>query len=237
MELTPAVRKYPRTPHLPFSRSKTSDDITGSAWDFLKRDLEVVISEKMDGECTSLYANGFHARSMDSGMHPSRSWMAAFHGGIAWQLPAHRRIVMENVFAEHSIRYDNLPTFAFGIAVIDLLDKEGNPSLDGAATYLSWDDTLEVFADLGITPVPVLYRGSTSLKHLEEVFSGLDFSTQEGIVVRTAGSFLEEDFQANVAKSVRTGHVQTDEHWLRTWKPNKLASVRKTQPLLRKEKS
>lgn len=37
MELAPAVRKYPRTPHLPFFHSKTSDDITGSAWDFLKQ--------------------------------------------------------------------------------------------------------------------------------------------------------------------------------------------------------
>lgn len=223
MDITPAVRKYPRTPHLPFSRSKTSDDITGAEWSFLKHDEEVVVSEKMDGECTSLYSTGFHARSMDSGMHPSRSWMAAFHGGIAWQLPPHRRVVMENVFAEHSIRYDELPTFAFGIAVIDLLDATGKPSLEGEATYLSWDATLEVFQELGITPVPVLYRGTTSLKQLEAIFKGLDVERQEGIVVRTAGSFLEAAFQSKVGKAVRKGHVQTDEHWLRTWKPNKLA--------------
>ena len=216
------LRKYPRTVHLPFSGSKTSDDVTGASWKFLREDLEVVITEKMDGENTTLYRDRFHARSVDSKFHESRSWVAGLWGRVSWMIPEGRRVVVENVYAEHSIRYDKLPTFAFGICVIDLLDADGKLSEHGVPTVLSWDDSLKIFAELGITPVPLLYRGKTSMKHLREVFESLDTYAQEGIVVRTAGSFLEEDFWDNSAKGVRKGHVQTDQHWTRTWRPNKM---------------
>lgn len=35
----------------------------------------VVITEKMDGENTTLYRDGLHARSLDSRHHPSRNWV------------------------------------------------------------------------------------------------------------------------------------------------------------------
>jgi hypothetical protein len=219
------VRKYPRTPHLPFSRSVTSDDITGTNWVFLQEGSEVVVTEKMDGECTTLYHDRFHARSMDSMYHPSRSWVANLWGNVRWQLPPWRRLVVENVYAEHSIRYDQLPTFAYGITVIDLLNDEGQGSMSGTPTVLAWDSILEVFSEVGITPVPTLYRGKTSLAHLRSLFKTLDTSRQEGLVVRTAGSFLEEDFGKNVGKAVRVGHVTTSEMWIKNWKPNSMAKT------------
>ena len=42
---------------------------------------------------------------------------------------------------------------------------------------------------------------------------------REGVVLRLAQGFSVADFQNNVCKSVRFGHVQTDEHWTRKWKP------------------
>ena len=36
----------------------------------------------------------------------------------------------------------------------------------------------------------------------------------EGYVVRLADSFDVGDFSKSIAKYVRAGHVQTDEHWL-----------------------
>ena len=66
--------KYPRTPHLPWSPGASSDDV-------LLIDTQmfmgkpVVISEKMDGENTTLYADRLHARSLDSRHHPSRTWV------------------------------------------------------------------------------------------------------------------------------------------------------------------
>lgn len=215
-------RKYPRTPHLPWSRSSTSDDVFGTAFEFLKPGVEAVVTEKMDGENTTIYSHGMHARSLDSNFHPSRSWVANLAGSIGWQLPAHRRIVLENVYAEHSIRYEDLPTFAYAICVIDLLDEAGEPSLEGAPTVLSWDASLAIYDELGLTPVPLLYRGEVTNEKLQEIFEGLDHSKQEGIVVRSAGSFLEEAFSTHVAKAVRARHVQTDDHWLRTWRPNAL---------------
>lgn len=60
------MSSYARTPHLPFSKGKTSDDISGDDWEFLKNETPVVVTEKMDGECTTFYNDGFHARSLDS---------------------------------------------------------------------------------------------------------------------------------------------------------------------------
>ena len=57
--------KYPRTPHLPFSPGGTKDDRR-------LRDIncfvgkEVVVTEKMDGENTSIYRDYYHARSINS---------------------------------------------------------------------------------------------------------------------------------------------------------------------------
>jgi len=39
----------------------------------------------------------------------------------------------------------------------------------------------------------------------------------EGYVVRNKESFPENEFNQNVAKCVRLGHVQTDEHWTKNW--------------------
>ena len=42
----------------------------------------------------------------------------------------------------------------------------------------------------------------------------LDFTEVEGFVMRNTNSFRYLDFQKNVAKFVRKGHVQTDQHWM-----------------------
>lgn len=44
----------------------------------------------------------------------------------------------------------------------------------------------------------------------------------EGYVVRLVGSFKYLDFVRSVGKYVRAEHVQTNQHWVRTWTPNKL---------------
>ena len=42
----------------------------------------------------------------------------------------------------------------------------------------------------------------------------VDPLTTEGYVVRTVAGFAHEEFADHVAKYVRAGHVQTDEHWM-----------------------
>lgn len=57
--------KYPRTPHLPFSKGMTSDDkVLDNTNNF--KDKQVVVTEKMDGENTTIYKDFYHARSLDS---------------------------------------------------------------------------------------------------------------------------------------------------------------------------
>ena len=57
--------KYPRTPHLPYSMSKTDDDKTLPD-DSQFEDMNVVVTIKMDGENTTIYPDGYvHARSLD----------------------------------------------------------------------------------------------------------------------------------------------------------------------------
>ncbi len=203
--------KYPRTFHVPFSPGATSDDkVLGSLAHFEGR--RVVVTEKMDGECTTLYADGFHARSIDSRHHPSRDWLARFHASIGFNIPPGWRVCGENVYARHSLAYTALDSFFLGFSVWDADNRA-----------LGWSDTEEMFELLGVTGVPVLYRGDFDEAELRRLVAQLDLSKQEGLVVRLEGSFGYEDFSRSVAKWVRPAHVQTGEHWMHsTVVPNAL---------------
>lgn len=201
-------RKYPSTPHLPFSKSIQVDDISASHFAFYGN--EGVVTEKMDGENTTLYSHSIHARSLDSQDHPSRSFVKAHHGGIAHLIPTDTRVIVESLYAEHSIRYDNLRSYIMGIAVVK---KD---------VFLSWEDSVHMFSVLNFPSVPVLYRGVITPDILKDIAKNIHTEKQEGFVVRSAGSFDEKNFGVNVAKWVRPHHVQTTEHWTRNWKPNTL---------------
>lgn len=203
--------KYPRTPHLPFSRGRTSDDKVLTSTEHFDG-KEVVVTEKMDGENTSMYADGFHARSLDSRHHLSRDWLAKFHAGICYDIPKGIRICGENVYARHSVVYKTLPSYFLGFSV-----WEQNRAL-------SWDDTIEYFTLLGISPVRELYRGLFNAPRLGALAKSLNTETTEGFVVRLADSFEYIDFSSSVAKWVREKHVQTDRHWMKAAiVPNELA--------------
>jgi hypothetical protein len=71
--------KYPRTFHLPWSLGATSDDkVVPSVSHFEGR--QVVVTEKMDGENTTLYRDHIHARSLDSKGGEDRAWVKQFWG-------------------------------------------------------------------------------------------------------------------------------------------------------------
>jgi hypothetical protein len=192
--------KYSRTPHLPWSPGRGADDLTLTTVTGLVGH-EVVVTEKLDGENTSMYDDGLHARSLDSGHHASRSWVKALHARIRGQLPPGRRICGENMYARHSLPYDNLVSWFYGFSVWD------------AERCLDWDSTTGVLASLGIPTPPTLWRGlfdEVALRALR-----IDPVTQEGYVVRTVDGFDLDGFGDHVAKWVRSGHVQTSEHWMR----------------------
>ena len=199
--MTSAAFKYPKTMHLPFSPGLQNDDrkMDSTAW---LENAEVVVTEKMDGENTTMYSDNIHARSIDGRYHPSRDWVKGFHGTVAHRIPPQFRVCGENMYAEHSIRYDSLETYFYGFSVWN------------GPKCLGWDDTLTKFDEWGITPVPVLWRGVYSADKMLEIADSLDLNTQEGFVVRTVGEIWWENFGSQVGKYVRPGHVQTDEHWM-----------------------
>lgn len=193
--------KYPRTYHLPWSQGISSDDKIIKSLDALES-CEIVITEKMDGENTTLYTDYVHARSLDSQHHVSRDWVKRFQAEIGYLIPKGWRVCGENLFALHSIHYADLKSYFYGFSVWN----DQNESL-------SWDETLEWFELLGIVPVRQLARGMFSLDLINETIAGLDPTHQEGVVIRTTGSIKYPDFSKLVCKWVRKNHVQTDEHW------------------------
>lgn len=188
--------KYPRTPHLSWSPGFSSDDIILADNIFSGR--EVVITEKLDGENTSIYCDYIHARSINSGKHQSRDWVNSLWGSIKEDIPEGYRICGENLYAKHSIKYFNLESYFYVFSIWN------------GDECLSWNDTLEYCSLLNLSHVPVLYEGVFS----EEVLPTLDFDKQEGYVVRLKEGFSLADFGSSVAKYVRKNHVQTDKHWL-----------------------
>lgn len=202
--------KYPRTFHLPWSPGATSDDkMLKSIEHFIGE--KIVITAKMDGENTSCYSDYIHARSIDGRSHPSRDWLKQFHGTFKHNIPDNWRICGENLYAKHSIAYDNLPSY---FMVFSIWDAHNNA--------LSWDDTEEWCKMLELCHVPVLYKGIFDESKVKE-FNNIIKNNQEGYVVRLAESFSYDNFDKSVAKFVRPNHIQTESHWAHSEIiPNKL---------------
>lgn len=206
--------KYPRTFHLPNSPGLQSDDkrlpdlspFTGQ---------RVIVTEKIDGECTTMTPLKTYPRSPDARYHPSRDWMRAFHARRAADIPAGWRISGEYAYARHSVAY----TQSQGNALDSYFLAFG--VWDGNNAMLPWDQALEFLELLDIRHVPVLFDGPFDAKVLTGIAASLDPERQEGFVVRIADAIPYPPIVAelgrffpSVAKWVRKDHVQTDEHWL-----------------------
>lgn len=194
--------KYPRTYHLPWSLGLTKDDRVMSSLDnFIGK--RVIVTVKCDGECSSLYKDYLHARSIDYSPHPSRNLLKSLHAQIQGDIPEGWRICGENLYAKHSIHYKNLPSYFLVFSIWNNL------------TCLSWDETLEWIKLLDLKCVPVLYDGIWDEKLIKNLHTPCyDSDECEGYVVRVAESFYYRDFNRCVGKFVRENHVQTQSHWL-----------------------
>ena len=201
--------KYPRTPHLPWSKGVADDDEKlPSLENFQGKNL--VYTEKLDGECTSLSCFRFHARSEDSRVEPWQTWMKRKWAEICYTIPFELEVFGENLYAIHSIEYDQLPAYFHVFAVVNLVDEK----------FLSWQETCAFAAQLGFPTTPTIEYGA--LMEMPIPARSAYGLTCEGYVVRNVESFPVKDFQQNVAKCVRKGHVQTDEHWTKNWRKARL---------------
>ncbi len=201
--------KYPRTPHLPWSPGASTDDLRCINTDNFQG-KHVVLTEKMDGENTTLYTDYCHARSIDGRNHLSRDWVKRFHAKICADIPENWRICGENMYAQHSIVYDSLESYFYGFSVWNHQNR-----------CLSWADTLTWFDVLGIVSPKLLFEGVWNEKIIKALTPNANDA--EGYVIRITDDFHFDDFSKSVAKWVRRGHVQSEEHWMfAAIKPNKL---------------
>ncbi len=195
--------KYGRTYHLPWSEGMHDDDRMLKSTDAF-HGKRVIATVKMDGENSSMYPDYFHARSVDGRHHASRDWVKGLWASVAQDIPQGWRICGENLYAKHSIAYDDLPSYFLGISVWN--DRN---------VCLAWDETTEWFELLGLKPMPVIYDGIWDEKLIRKLYdSKRDWDRCEGYVVRTAEQFAYSQFRKNVAKFVRKNHVATGKHWM-----------------------
>ena len=210
--------KYPRTYHLPWSPGATADDRTIKDPTDMFWGAEVVVTEKMDGECTTMYQDYLHARALDYAPHPSRDRVRALHGAIAHDIPEGWRICGENVYAVHSIAYSELPAHFLVFSIWNDRNE-----------CLPWGETGLWAKLLGLHTVPVLYQGpwdEGAVRALDGAAKSQLGGDREGYVVRLADGFHYRAFRRSVAKYVRKGHVQTDDHWKsQAVVPNKLREI------------
>jgi hypothetical protein len=197
--------KYPRTFHFPWSPGLKNDDRmleTTEGWE----GTEVVITEKMDGEGTTMYKNDIHARSLEFEPQPWRTHIKAIHGATAYEIPEGFRVCGENLTAVHSIKYAGASALPSYFQVFNIWK---------GMTCLSWAETMEWSALLNLWTVPLIYWGPYSDDLCKDLCKMLNPETQEGLVVRPARAFHMKEFPYVVGKYVRAKHVQTDEHWTR----------------------
>jgi len=212
------MSKYGRTYHLNWSPGATSDDkISDSVESLIGK--EIVITEKLDGGNIAMTDNGLYERSHAT--FSTSDWtreVRQLHDvKVRGNLSEGIFLFGEGMEAIHSIEYSNLKSYFYIFGV-----RDNN-------IWTPWESVEEYSYLLDIPTVPVLFKGVINSEvGLKDIVDKLVSEPselggeREGIVVRNAGLFHNDDFKENVMKWVRYGHVKTDEHWTRNWKRSKI---------------
>lgn len=195
--------KYPKTPHVPWSVGTSDDKTLADDSQFIGK--EVVVTLKMDGENTSIYRGYMHARSLYPPNHPSQSWVKQLAGQIGWLLEGDERVCGENLYAKHTVEYNELPTYFMVFSI-----WKGDLCYD-------WKHTLLLCYELDrLNTVPVIYEGVYDKSKIIEAYQPYA-AINEGYVIRSTSSFSYEDFDKNVAKFVnpefRQALKESTVHW------------------------
>lgn len=208
--------RYPRTPCWPTSPQIPREDRVIQDPEALAR-MELVVTEKLDGSCTLLHQGEAYGRSGE----PAGPWAGLARRHHAWKLQDPEMLLYgENVYPVHSICYGPMApeeTFrAFGLCRPD-------------GSFSPFGELLELCDRLDIPAVPVLFEGNLpgageldSLIHRLHLGASELGGQREGVVVRAREEIPPGMFGQLACKSVRAGHVQTDQHWRRNWKPCRL---------------
>jgi hypothetical protein len=211
------MKKYPRTFHFQFSPEVHDDDKVISfkhLGNFLQD--EVIITEKLDGSNSALKGHqGVFGRS--HALPTKEPWYDHLKGLYYSKMNLINPDYWyfgENTFAIHSIEYTKMDSYFYIFAIYDSINN----------LWLSYDDMVKEANRVEIPLVPLLFRGHVS--NMAEVNKWMDKHIKqdstlggktEGFVMRVASVIKGDKFNEFVAKYVRKGHVQTDEHWSKNW--------------------
>ncbi|MDE0226573.1 MAG: RNA ligase family protein [Gammaproteobacteria bacterium] len=219
--LRPALHvwKYPRTPYWPDSPTKARDgDTLTDPERFVGR--AVVVTEKLDGSNTLLHRGAVYARSVSA--PAATKWLGMVRKHHAWKVTEPDVFLYgEDIYGVHSIEYDPVPEdrtfYSFALRLED-------------GSFGSFHEVTEYATTRTIPVVPVLFEGTfDSVRQVRDFVSEAHAQPsalggeREGVVLRIAAGFPAADFPRNVCKSVRVGHVQSDEHWSKRWRPCRIA--------------
>lgn len=250
-------QKYCRSLHAQISKGTTSDDrfMSDGYVDVFSKMPQHILSEKLDGQndCFSRY--GLFARShAASSQLPWDKPMLQRWELIKNDL-GDLEIFGENMYGVHTIAYKKLESYFYVFAVrekdqwlsweevkfyAELYDFPTVPTIElkfplsnfikdnineniclnnwlTANLGMSWEDSVNT---------PGLLGGYDTI-------TGKDAS--EGFVIRNTDGFktnsgtIKTDWNEfnNLMKIVREGHVKTDEHWTKNWKPSTLIDYTK----------
>ena len=179
-----------------------------------------MVTEKLDGSNTLLHQGDVYARSVSA--PATAKWLAMVRKHHAWKVTGPDVFLYgEEIYGVHSIEYDPVPEdrtfYAFAL-------RFGDGSFSSSRTMV------EYAQERSIPVAPILFEGTfrtvhqvrdfVTRAHLEPSALG---GAREGVVIRLAEGFQAADFKHNVCKSVRVGHVQSDEHWSKHWRPCRIA--------------
>ena len=211
--------KYPSTPYWPWSPAVgRDDDVHRDPGRFVGN--AVVVTEKLDGGNTLLHDGRVYGRSVS--VPSNAKWMAMVRKHHAWKVNEPGVYLYgEDIYGVHSIAYGPVAEretfYAFALR-------------DGGGAFAAFAEVEAYAARREIPVVPVLFKGCfrsvgeirafVESAHREPSVLG---GEREGVVLRSARGFPAAEFAENVCKSVRAGHVQTDEHWTRNWTPCRIA--------------
>ncbi len=203
--------KHPSTPYLDISQTANEKVVVTQS--FIGE--RVTITEKMDGEITSIYPDGsFHARSLDSGAAWQRDVIHSYLSSIVSAMRYDEHFVFENMYAKHTIEYDDLESYLYLLYIVR------------GGVVISHEQTRMIASKIGLAMPKVLFSGVFKSRTANEVITGGDF--REGFVIRTNRSFPYARLGPYTAKYVVSGFAQTDVHWTQSEpKKNKLKKPQK----------
>lgn len=192
--------KFPSIPHLPYSNSITTDDITVMElpnWD-------VVVTEKLDGQTICMTRDFIHARSIeDLPRAPYNDNIKRIWSELRWNIPEEYYLFGEDVSVKHSVYYNSLPSpfMVFGLMV----NKR----------FWAWDNVKNWCEQVRLATAPELYRGVFDRSLIHQAWKPQCGDESEGYVIRPLGNFGFDYIGKYVQKYVRANHVQNKVHWTR----------------------